>query len=105
EVLGDLRGGGERVHRQACLDQQAQPLGHAGLPGDQRADLLGAGGEALGDAGAELRPLLGAGGRPAVERGAGGGGGGVDVGGGACGDAADHRSVGRVVDVDVLLAL
>ena len=82
------------------LHDEAEPLRHARLAGDHGGDLVHAGAEALGDAGAELGPLLGALGRPLGEGGVRGRGRGVDVGGGALGDPADDLAVGRVEDVD-----
>ncbi len=99
-ALGERGGGVERVDRQAGLHHEAQPLRHARLAGDDGGDLVHAGAEALGDAGAVLGPLLGALGRPVGEGGAGGLGGGVDVGGVAVRDAPDHLAVGGVEHVD-----
>jgi hypothetical protein len=99
-VLADGGGRREGVDRQAGLDEQAQPLRHACFLGHDRGDLVHSGAESLGDAAAVLGPLLRGGLRPPVERGTGGAGGLVDVVGGPVGDRADHRAVGRVVDVD-----
>src|SRR5690606_22708832 len=75
-------------------------LRHARLAGDHRGDLVHAGAETFGDAGAHLRPLLGRGPRPGVEGGAGGGDGGVDVVGRPLGDARDDLFGRRVEHVD-----